>query len=134
MSLFRATSVKRRWQRHSTAAALLQHYDRLDILVSNAAVSVVKAVHLHTPEEWDAVMNSNVKSLYWSARHVIPVMIKQEWRLNSGQLGLFLGRGRYPDPGCICTFKGRPASDDTPDGDRVCKIPHSSKHGCSAEL
>ena len=58
-------------------AAALQHFGRLDILVSNAAVSVVKALHLHTPEEWDTVMNSNVKSLYWSCRHVIPVMIDQ---------------------------------------------------------
>src|ERR1700733_11012197 len=55
----------------------LERFGRLDVLVSNAAVSIVKAIHLHSPEEWDSVMNANVKSLYWSARHVIPVMIKQ---------------------------------------------------------
>jgi NAD(P)-dependent dehydrogenase (short-subunit alcohol dehydrogenase family) len=55
----------------------LERFGRLDVLVSNAAVSVVKALHLHSPEEWDSVMMVNVKSLYWSARHVIPVMIKQ---------------------------------------------------------
>src|SRR2546426_1247751 len=34
----------------------LERFGRLDILVSNAAVSIVKAIHLHTPEEWDRVM------------------------------------------------------------------------------
>jgi|ERR1035438_3650051 NAD(P)-dependent dehydrogenase (short-subunit alcohol dehydrogenase family) len=57
--------------------AALEQFGRLDILVSNAAVSVVKALHLHSPGEWDYVMNSNVKALYWAARHVIPVMIGQ---------------------------------------------------------
>jgi len=55
----------------------LDHFGRLDILVSNAAVSVVKAIHLHSSDEWDAVMNTNVKSLYWAARHVIPAMTRQ---------------------------------------------------------
>lgn len=57
--------------------AALAHFGQLDILVGNAAVSVVRALHLHSPEEWDSVMNVNLKSLYWAARHVIPVMMKQ---------------------------------------------------------
>ena len=56
--------------------AALDRFGRLDILVSNAAISIVKALHLHTPEEWDTVINANVKSLYWAARHVIPVMME----------------------------------------------------------
>ena len=57
--------------------AALSHFGRLDILVSNAAISFVKPIHLHTPEEWDSLMTVNVKSVYWAARHVIPVMIAQ---------------------------------------------------------
>jgi NAD(P)-dependent dehydrogenase (short-subunit alcohol dehydrogenase family) len=55
----------------------MDDFGRIDILVSNAAVSVVRAIHEHTPEEWDVVMNTNVKAVYWAARHVIPIMIKQ---------------------------------------------------------
>jgi len=72
----------------------MEQFGRIDILVSNAAVSVVKALHLHAPEEWDYVMNSNVKALYWAARHVIPVMIAQKSGVVlvsgsiSGQVGL----------------------------------------------
>jgi NAD(P)-dependent dehydrogenase (short-subunit alcohol dehydrogenase family) len=57
--------------------AAMDRFGHLDVLVSNAALSVVKPLHLHTPEEWDEVMNANVKSLYWAARHVIPVMIQR---------------------------------------------------------
>ena len=57
--------------------AAVDHFGRLDLVVSNAAVSVVKALHEHTSEEWDYVMNSNVKALFWTARHVIPVMQQQ---------------------------------------------------------
>ncbi len=54
-----------------------ESFGRLDVLVNNAGVSVVKPLHEHTPEEWDRVMSVNVTSAYWAARRVIPVMIKQ---------------------------------------------------------
>ena len=57
--------------------AALDAFGRIDILVSNAAISVVSPIHLHTSDEWDAVMNTNVKGLYWAARHIIPIMIEQ---------------------------------------------------------
>src|ERR1700722_9783668 len=37
----------------------LEFSGRIDLPVNNAAVSVVKPLHEHTPEEWDAVMNTN---------------------------------------------------------------------------
>lgn len=83
----------------------LDHFGRLDILVSNAAISVVKAIHLHSPEEWDAVMNSNVKGLYWAARHVIPVMMKQAGGLIliSGSIS---GEAGIPTQGAYAPSKG----------------------------
>ncbi len=64
----------------------MERFGRIDIMVCNAAISVVKAIHEHTPEEWDEVFNSNVKAVYWASRHVIPVMIRQ-----GGGLFLFSG-------------------------------------------
>lgn len=65
----------------STAAeftkAAINHYGRVDVFVSNAGVSIVRPVHEHTPEEWDYVMNCNVKAVYWAARHLIPIMMNQ---------------------------------------------------------
>ena len=83
----------------------LEQYGRIDVLVNNAGVSVVKPVHEHTPEEWDVVMNTNVKALYWAARHVIPVMIRQR----SGLVlvtGSISGEAGIPTQGAYGPSKG----------------------------
>jgi dihydroanticapsin dehydrogenase len=83
----------------------LEQFGKIDVLVSNAAISIVKALHLHTPEEWDAVMNSNVKALYWAARHLIPVMIRQQRGLIliSGSIS---GEAGIPTQGAYAPSKG----------------------------
>jgi NAD(P)-dependent dehydrogenase (short-subunit alcohol dehydrogenase family) len=105
--------------------AALDHFGRLDILVSNAAVSVVKALHLHSPEEWDSVMSVNVKSLYWSARHVIPVMMTQARGLIlitgsiSGEAGI-PGQGAYAaSKGALHQMTRQMAIEYAPQGIRV---------------
>lgn len=85
--------------------AAVEQFGRLDVLISNAAISIVKPLHLHTPEEWDGVMNANVKSLYWAARHVIPVMIHQ----GSGLIlisGSISGEIGIPTQGAYAPSKG----------------------------
>ncbi|HVT95971.1 MAG TPA: SDR family oxidoreductase, partial [Acidobacteriaceae bacterium] len=70
-----------------------------------AAKSVVKAIHEHTPEEWDSVMNANVKAMYWASRHVIPVMIRQ----NGGLIlisGSISGEVGIPTQGAYAPSKG----------------------------
>jgi len=90
--------------RESTATEFtetaLDRFGKIDVLINNAGTGVVKALHEHTEEEWDAVMNTNVKAIYWAARHVIPVMMKGGGGviLNSGsisgQVGI-KGQGAY---------------------------------------
>jgi NAD(P)-dependent dehydrogenase (short-subunit alcohol dehydrogenase family) len=85
----------------------LERFARIDVLVNNAGISVVKALHEHTPDEWDAVMNVNVKAHYWAARHVIPVMIQNRGGviLNTGSISGEVGiatQGAYgPSKGAI---------------------------------
>ena len=85
----------------------LERFGKIDVLVNNAGISIVKALHEHTPEEWDAVMGVNVKAVYWSARHVIPHMIKARSGviLNTGSISGVVGiatQGAYgPSKGAI---------------------------------
>jgi NAD(P)-dependent dehydrogenase (short-subunit alcohol dehydrogenase family) len=85
----------------------VEEFGRIDVLVSNAALSVVKAIHEHTPEEWDEVMNSNVKAVYWASRHVIPLMIKQGGGLVllsgsiSGEVGIPTQGAYAPSKGAL---------------------------------
>ena len=87
--------------------AAMDKFGRLDILVSNAAISIVKAVHLHTEQEWDTVIDANVKSLYWSAKYVIPLMMKQKSGLIlisgsiSGEAGINTQGAYAPSKGAL---------------------------------
>jgi len=86
-------------------AVALERFGRLDVLVNNAAVNVVKPLHEHTPEEWDVVMNTNVKALYLAARHVVPVMIEKGGGviLNAGSISGVVG---IPTQGAYAPSKG----------------------------
>lgn len=86
-------------------AVALERFGRLDVMINNAAVNVVKPIHEHTPEEWDFVMNTDVKALYFSARHVVPVMIKAGGGviLNAGSISGSVG---IPTQGAYAPAKG----------------------------
>ena len=85
--------------------AAMDNFGRIDILVSNAGVSVVRALHEHTPEEWDSVMNTNVKAVYWAVRHVVPIMIKQGGGLIL-MTGSISGEAGIPMQGAYAASKG----------------------------
>lgn len=54
------------------------HFGRIDALVNNAGVPMsFTPVEEVSEQQWDLIMNVNVKSLYLTARHVVPQMKKQ---------------------------------------------------------
>ncbi len=103
----------------------LEHFGRIDILVNNAGINVVKALHLHTPEEWDLVMNTNVKAMYFAGRHILPVMMRQKTGviLNTGSISGETGiptQGAYgPSKGAVHEMTRQLAIEYAPYGIRV---------------
>jgi len=56
---------------------VVEEFGKLDILVNNAGITGVdKPTHELTEEEWDAVMNVNVKGTFFCTKHAVPYMIK----------------------------------------------------------
>lgn len=58
-------------------AELHEREGRLDALVNNAAIQIAKPLVETTPEEWDAVMASNLRSVYLGIRHAYPLLRAQ---------------------------------------------------------
>src|SRR5246127_3972849 len=59
------------------AAAGIQHFGRIDLLVNNAGIYVPKAFTDYTEEDYNLVMNTNVASFFYMTQQVIPQMKKQ---------------------------------------------------------
>jgi NAD(P)-dependent dehydrogenase (short-subunit alcohol dehydrogenase family) len=106
-------------------AAALDAFGSIDVMVNNAGIAVVKAIADHTPEDWDRVFGVNVKSIYWSARHVVPVMKRQGGGLflNTGSISSvagIAGQGAYaPSKGAVVQLTRQMAVEYGKDGIRV---------------
>ncbi|MDH5770476.1 MAG: SDR family oxidoreductase [Candidatus Bathyarchaeota archaeon] len=57
----------------------LEIFGRIDILVNNAGIYPFKSFTEMTEEEWDKVMNVNVKGIFNFTKAVLPKMIEQKY-------------------------------------------------------
>ena len=60
-----------------TAEQAMQAFGRIDILINNAGVGNYKNLVDTSAEEYADMMDSNMRSTFLFARHIVPVMIKQ---------------------------------------------------------
>jgi 3-oxoacyl-[acyl-carrier protein] reductase len=74
------------------------------ILVNNAGIGVFGPAHEKSEEEWDRVLNTNLKSAFLVSRAVVPSMIKQGGGdiINISSLA---GRNTFAGGGLYCASK-----------------------------
>jgi NAD(P)-dependent dehydrogenase (short-subunit alcohol dehydrogenase family) len=71
---------------------------RIDILVNNAGIYVWKKFEETTEEEWNRVIDSNLKGIFFCCRHIVPYMIRSGKGIIiniSSSVGL-VGKGDVP--------------------------------------
>ncbi|MBC8110791.1 MAG: SDR family oxidoreductase [Verrucomicrobia bacterium] len=59
---------------NQTVEKLLQKFERIDVLVNNAGFGIFEQAENIASEEWDSVMNTNVKGTFMFSKAVIPSM------------------------------------------------------------
>lgn len=92
--------ISDRRQARELVRAVLEHYGRIDILVNNAGITRDKSIRKMTDDDWEAVIETNLNSVFYCSSAVVPGMIEQKYgrivNISSfvGQAGNF-GQANY---------------------------------------
>jgi len=85
-------------------AAVIETFDRCDILINNAGVNIRKPIEEFDEDSWDLVQDTNLKAPYLCARAVSPHMKKRHYG-RVINLGSMLGVAALPDRSAYCSSK-----------------------------
>jgi 3-oxoacyl-[acyl-carrier protein] reductase len=78
-SLFVKANVSSSVEVNLMMETIVKTCGKIDILVNNAGITRDQLTIRMTDEEWDAVLNINLKSVFYCTRAVLKYMMKQRW-------------------------------------------------------
>lgn len=85
--------------------AALKEFGTIDILFNNAGVAIVKPVHEHTEEEYDTIMDTNLKGVFLCSKYAIPVMMEKGAGAIVNTASIW-SHTAYPEWPVYCASKG----------------------------
>lgn len=103
--LVQAMDIRKIPDIHQMVQSAVNAFGRIDILINNAGINRPEPAEAVTEAAWDAVMNTNVKGLFFCAQAVGRVMIRQKKgkiiniSSQAGQIGI-------PHRAAYCASKG----------------------------
>ncbi len=89
---------------NSLVKEVLDNYGRIDVLINNAGITYVKKLIDTTEEEWDRMLNINLKGVFLFSKAIVPHMIKNNFgviiNVSSGA-----GKVGFEDISAYCASK-----------------------------
>ena len=84
-----ATDVRKPERVKESVEEVVRHFGRLDVLVNNVGDFEWKTVVESSVEEWRAILESNLFSVFYATKFALPAMRRQHWGriINLGSVG-----------------------------------------------
>ena len=105
LAIFRHTDVSIAAQVEAMVAAAVDRFDRLDILVNNAAIQILSRLVETTEADWDRTHSVNLKGVFLGCKYAIPAM-KKGGGGTIVNIASVLGLVADPDLAAYCAAKG----------------------------
>ena len=86
--------------------ALPENWRKIDILINNAGLARgLEKVHEGDTDDWDAMIDTNVKGLLYLTRKVVPIMLENQVNGHVINIGSIAGIQAYPNGAVYCATK-----------------------------
>ncbi len=103
-SRFVRCDVSQHEQVKDLIASVVESFGRLDILINNAGYHISKSVEQTSEQEWDYIINTNLKSVFLCSKYAIPHLRKTRGTIVN--MSSMVGLVGQPNAGAYSATKG----------------------------